>query len=228
MKQIVTETIILRRTDYGEADRILTLLTPTEGKVQAIAKGVRKSRSKLAGGVELFSISDISFILGKSEIKTITSTRLKRHFGNIVKELDRSGIGFEMLKVIDKTVKDQPERDYFQLLGDSLALLDNLQNQSVLVALWFYLHLLRLEGHAPNLKTTPQGETLDSGHNFNFDTESMAFTTSKQGRFTPDHIKLLRLLIGHRSAVVERINSSSDLAEDDLQLIRSLQAFHRT
>lgn len=48
--QQVTDAIILTRTDYGEADRIITLLTPGHGKLRLIAKGVRRIRSKLAGG----------------------------------------------------------------------------------------------------------------------------------------------------------------------------------
>jgi DNA repair protein RecO (recombination protein O) len=57
MKTIVTKGIVLTRTDYGEADRILHFLTPDQGKIAGIAKGVRKSKSKLAGGIELFSVS---------------------------------------------------------------------------------------------------------------------------------------------------------------------------
>ena len=56
-----TLTIVLRRTDFGEADRILTLLTP-EGKKTAIARGVRKPKSKLAGGIELFSLNEVVLI----------------------------------------------------------------------------------------------------------------------------------------------------------------------
>lgn len=48
-----TRAIVLRRTNYGETDRILNLLTP-EGKKSVLAKGVRREKSKLAGGIELF------------------------------------------------------------------------------------------------------------------------------------------------------------------------------
>jgi len=51
MKRINTHGIVLARTDFGEADRILTFLTPDNGKVKAIAKGVRKQKSKMAGGI---------------------------------------------------------------------------------------------------------------------------------------------------------------------------------
>ena len=54
-----TQAIILRRTNYGESDRILTLLTP-EGKFSVLARGARKEKSRLAGGIELFSVSDVT------------------------------------------------------------------------------------------------------------------------------------------------------------------------
>ena len=51
MKQFISTGIVLARTDFGEADRILTMLSPDFGKLHLIAKGVRKERSKLAGGI---------------------------------------------------------------------------------------------------------------------------------------------------------------------------------
>jgi len=53
MKITKTKAIVLRRTNYGEADRIIQFITPV-GKISAIAKGVRREKSRLAGGIELF------------------------------------------------------------------------------------------------------------------------------------------------------------------------------
>jgi DNA repair protein RecO (recombination protein O) len=85
MNQIITTAIILRRTDFGEADRILTLITPDHGKIRLMAKGVRRPKSKLAGGIELFSVSKISYIKGRSEIGTLVSAQLNTHYGTIVR-----------------------------------------------------------------------------------------------------------------------------------------------
>src|SRR5581483_3542398 len=112
MRQFRTQAIILNRTDYGEADRIISFLTPDHGKLKAIAKGVRKSKSKLAGGIELFSVSDISFIPGRKEISTVVSTRLIKHYGHIVKDLNRTNTGYALIKRLDKATEDAPETDY--------------------------------------------------------------------------------------------------------------------
>ena len=65
MQVFKTEAIMLRRTNYGEADRIISFITPDRGKLSAIAKGVRKPKSKLAGGLELFAASDITIAEGR-------------------------------------------------------------------------------------------------------------------------------------------------------------------
>src|SRR3954468_11171776 len=119
MQKFKTQGIILNRTEYGEADRILTFLTANHGKVKAIAKGVRKLKSKLAGGIELFSISDLSFIVGSGEINTLASSRLVTHYGGIVKNLDRTNLGYEFIKIIDRATEDKPEPGYFDLLNQA-------------------------------------------------------------------------------------------------------------
>lgn len=64
MKTTRTRAIVLRRTNYGEADRILQLITP-EGRQSVMARGVRREKSKLAGGIELFAVSDV--VLGEGK-----------------------------------------------------------------------------------------------------------------------------------------------------------------
>ncbi|HMM62356.1 MAG TPA: DNA repair protein RecO, partial [Candidatus Saccharibacteria bacterium] len=87
-----TRAIVLRRTNYGEADRILQLLTP-DGKRSVMARGVRREKSKLAGGIELFAISDVVIGEGKGELGVLTSSRLVQFYGNILKDFDRMQFG---------------------------------------------------------------------------------------------------------------------------------------
>ena len=79
MNRYQTEGIILKRVDFKEADRIITFITPDKGKIGAIAKGVRKPKSKLAGGIELLTISDLGLIRGKGDLDQLISTRIKTH-----------------------------------------------------------------------------------------------------------------------------------------------------
>ena len=79
MNQLTTQGIVLRRTDFGEADRILTVLTPANGKLSLMARGARRSKSKLAGGIELFSTSDLVYIQGKSDLGGLFVFRVRGH-----------------------------------------------------------------------------------------------------------------------------------------------------
>ena len=100
-----TQCIVLLRVDYGEADRIVTVLTPDVGKLTLMAKGVRKVKSKLAGGIELFSTSEITYLPGRGSIATLVSTRLDTHYGTIVSDINRTMLGYELIKLLDKTTE---------------------------------------------------------------------------------------------------------------------------
>ena len=80
---IKTKALVLRRTNYGEADRIVNFITP-EGKISAIAKGVRKEKSKLAGGMELFSLIQINIHQGKNEMGVVTSAKMLKFYSALL------------------------------------------------------------------------------------------------------------------------------------------------
>ncbi|MGH7241239.1 MAG: DNA repair protein RecO, partial [Candidatus Saccharimonadales bacterium] len=188
--------IILKRTDYGEADRILTVLTPDHGKLRLMAKGVRRVKSKLAGGIELFSVSHITYIPGRAEIGTLVSTRLDKHYGSIIKDIERVQLGYELIKQLDKTTEDEVEPIYFDLLQQSFEALDDAQVSVTITKLWFFAQLLRLGGHEPNLQTDTAGQRLEANKAYNFDIEAMTFTAHTSGRYKAADIKFLRLLFG--------------------------------
>ncbi|HEX5744061.1 MAG TPA: DNA repair protein RecO [Candidatus Saccharimonadales bacterium] len=212
MNSIRTRGIVLKRTDYGEADRIVTMLTPDQGKLRLMARGVRKPKAKLAGGIELFSVSDLSFIRGRGEIGTLISARLDRHYGKIVNDIDRVQLGYELMKLLDKATEDEPEEAYFYLMEQALRALDDEKISLDLVRAWFGAHMLRLAGHAPNLKTTAAGGALSESDRYVFDFDHMAFEPKPSGRFGPADIKFLRLLFsGHAPAALSRVDSLDGL-----------------
>jgi len=195
MRQIVTKGIVLARTDYGEADRILTVLTPDQGKVRLMAKGVRKVKSKLAGGIELFSVSLITYIPGRKDISTLVSTRLEKHYGGIISDIDRTMLGYELLKRINTSTEDEPGGEYFLLLQRGLAALDAGLALG-LVEAWFDAQLLTLAGQQPNLQSDQRQQPLSGDATYVFDYATMCFLAQPDGPYTPEHIKVLRLLFG--------------------------------
>ncbi len=221
----LTLGIVLNRTDFGEADRILTILTPTDGKLRLMAKGVRRIKSKLAGGIELFSVSELSFMSGKGEIGTLVSTRLQVHFGNIVNNIERTMFGYELLKRLNRVIEDAAGPEYFELLKTSLQALNEPDLSLDILEAWFHAQLLKLAGHQPNLRTDPQGQRLRSDESYNFDMERMAFTADTSGRFQARHIKLMRLLFGlAQPEPLQQVEGMAQVMTASGQLINSL--FH--
>jgi DNA repair protein RecO (recombination protein O) len=208
VNQIRSKAIILSRTDFGEADRILTLLTPEAGKLRLMAKGVRKIKSRLAGGIELFSVSDITFIRGRGDIGTLISARLDRHYGEIVRQIDRVQLGYEVIKKVNKATEDAPEAAYFDLLDCCFSALNTPTINAQLIDVWFQAQLLILAGHTPNLRTTANNLPLTADRLYGFDDATMCFAGSPNGPYSANHIKMIRLLFGpHQPAAINTIGN---------------------
>lgn len=224
MKQLTTTGIVLKRINYGEADRILTIITPDQGKISVIAKGVRKSTSKLAGGIELLSISDLTFIPGRREVGTLVSTRLVKHFGAIVKDLERTSLAYELLKQIDSHTEADCEVGYYNVLAETLEALHD-GDDCVLVESWFYMQLLGLMGHTPNLTTDTQDTPLAANKHYNFDTAAAAFVVTDGGRYSDRHIKALRLLTTQHLAVLRKVQGLQPLLPEGKGLLKQFFAY---
>jgi len=226
-QQIVTKGIVLSRIDYGEADRILTILTPDNGKLSMMARGVRKSKSKLAGGIELFSTSDITYISGRGELGTLISSRLIKYYENIVSDIERVQLGYELIKLLNKATEDSPESEYFELLEQSFIALNDKSVSIELIRIWFHSHLLRMAGHTPNLRTDTNDDKLAIDNNYNFDPEAMTFTKHEQGSFSASHIKTLRLLFdGHTLVSLNRVTGLAESLSDISSLVKSMLTTH--
>lgn len=226
MKHQKTTGIILARTDYGEADRILTVLTPDRGKLRLMARGVRKIKSKLAGGIELFSTSHVTYIEGKGELGTLISTRLIRHYGRIVDNLERVQLGYDLIRLLNRATEDHPEAEYYQLLEQTFAALDSPDLDLELIRAWFLAQMLRLSGHTPNLTTDSDNQPLSTDASYQFDLEAMCFNPAPgraRGKYTADHIKVLRLLFGNHAPVnLAKVQGMAELLPDVVPFIRSI------
>lgn len=222
--QIRTKAVVLRRTNYGEADRILQLLTPDNGKVSVIAKGVRREKSKLAGGIELFAICDVTIIPGKGEMGTLTGARLDTYFAQILKEYERMQFAYEVIKQVGKATEMVSEPAFFDLIEGSFRALNDLEVDARLTETWFWLQLAILLGVGLNLSTDTNGMKLVEDTNYEFDIAESSFVHRPNGRFTTDHIKVLRLLSAQSPKVAAHVNGIRDLMNDCLWLARQASA----
>lgn len=220
MKPVRSKAIVLRRTNYGEADRILQLLTPDHGKVSVIAKSARREKSKLAGGIELFAICDITFLPGKGEMGTLTGARLDTFFAHILDNYDRLQLGYEAIKQIGKVAETVDEPAFFELLRVTFESLNDDEINDKVVEGWFWLQLAILMGVGMNLSTDINGMKLVEESRYNFEAPESAFVYSENGRFTTEHIKLLRLLSAQPPRVAQQVKGIEDLIVDCVWLAR--------
>jgi len=146
-----TEAIIIRKTKLGEADRILSLYTPHLGKIQAVAKGVRRPRSKMAGHLELLTHSQIPLARGRN-LDTVTGSQTINSFLPLKSDLWLTSCALYVTELIDQFTADHIENyPLFQLL---LATLHRLcqGGDNDLVLRYFELHLLEEVGYRPQLQ----------------------------------------------------------------------------
>jgi len=226
MNQYVTTGIVIKRVNYGEADRIITFLTPRRGKVRGIAKGVRREKSKLAGGIELFSESDLTLIKGRGEIDTIISTRLKVHYDSIVGDLVRTGAGYDFLGIVDAVTEDNYEENYYSLISMAFKFLNVKTLDAELTRCWFYTRLLDITGYTPELKLDVNDEPLREDENYLFDFSAGRFQLSQSEGFSTDVIKLMRLLQKHTPAQIDRVGGTKEALPAAAQILSRLAEYY--
>ncbi len=146
-----TEAIILKKTKLGEADRILTLYTPHLGKIQAVAKGVRRSRSKLSGHLEMLTHSMVSLARGRN-LDTVTGSQTINSFLPLKSDLQLASYALYVTELVHQFTADHIENyPLFRLLLETMHRLGQGGNQE-LVRRYFELHLLSEVGYQPQLQ----------------------------------------------------------------------------
>lgn len=151
MRDYKTEGIIIRVRDYKEADRIITVFTRDYGKVQAIAKGCRKQKSRKRGIIQLFTYGDFAFYRGRT-LDTVTQCEGKESFGVLREDLDRMAYGAYLAELLDGLVPSgEPHEDVFCLTLVCLHLLT--VEDPELVTRAFEIRLMSLLGYRPHLES---------------------------------------------------------------------------
>ena len=201
---IRTKAIVLRRTNFGEADRILNFLTE-QGVIAAIAKGVRKEKSKLAGSVELFTVSDITLHKGlNNKLCVLTSAKMLEHYDQIVYKLPELELAGMIMKKIARFAETSTGSEYFDLLHQILAALDAGVNPE-LVETWFWFNLAKVNGEQTNLVKDTEGKDLDSFKTYVWDSTESALREQLGGNVGAEEIKLMRLMLSSSLKVNSRV-----------------------
>jgi DNA repair protein RecO (recombination protein O) len=217
------EAIVLKRSDYGEADRLLTLYTPDLGKIRAIAKGARKPSSRKSGHVELFTHSALLLAKGRN-LDIVTQADTLDAFLPLRENLERLGFAYYLAELVDQfaeegdvssravpgdnsAVENQP---LFDLLLHSLAWLGEGTTEPALLARFFELHLLMYVGYRPQLfKCVNCGKVLEPVDNY--------FSADGGGVIDPDCVTTQREMMYEHARDVQPISLNA------LKVLRYLQ-----
>jgi DNA repair protein RecO (recombination protein O) len=225
-----TTAIVIGRTNFGEADRVIRFLTPDRGKVSAVAKGVRKIKSRSGGHLELFGEVALMCASGRN-LDTITSAQLLWYPHKLVGDYGRLELAFLMARATDRLVEPGlPAPALYDVVREGLEALDNGEVGPV-VELWFKLRLLSTLGYRPDLG----GCIVCSMHS---DAASYYFSPERGGIVcaadadaldTPMsalQIKFWRLLCDYTYGTIAHVIDAASLATDTLPLCDAFYKHH--
>jgi DNA repair protein RecO (recombination protein O) len=156
--------VALRHYKLGEADRIIVFMTAGHGKVRAVAKGVRKTKSRFGSRLEPPTNVNLLFYEGRGELDIVSQAEAIDHFRPIRDDLARMTDAMSMLEVVDQSAQErQPDARMYQMLVAALRTLSDREERSPLLVAAFYWKLLSMEGFGPILERCASCDAPASG-----------------------------------------------------------------
>ena len=220
MKLVTTPALVLRRINYAEADRIITVLSETNGRINLIAKGSRRLKSRLAGGIEPLSLNEITFSSTKKELNVLTAAQMIQAYPNLLADFNRNQQAHRFMFWLYRHIEPMAGQEYFPVFLAALRLLEAQQSDQ-LAFCYFYLRIFDLYGASFQLVVDKNNRPLASAAAYSFDSSSLSFYDDPKGVYRQDHIKLMRLLLSVDWQVLLRIKVAKGLIDAIAQLIKN-------
>ena len=191
--------IVLRTHKLGEADRIITFMTERHGKVRAVAKGVRKTKSKFGARLEPTSHVALQLYEGR-ELDIVTQAESVDHFKAIREDLDRISHAVTMLEATDQlSLEREPNADLYRMLLGALRAVD--ARNSALVVAGFHWKVLALEGFRPQVESCVVCDEPEGLVAFDPTEGGLLCAEHRRGtRVSPEAVELLQQILGGRLA----------------------------
>lgn len=219
---VVKKAIVFKRINYGEADRIITILSSEGKKITLHAKGVRKVKSKLAGSIEPFGIFEATYLPPKTNsMGTLISARLLYWPKNILKDSKRITLLYELLKITNQNLLDESSPDFFNLLNDLIINLDNENINLSKVKNWYMANFIRLNGITPNLIKDDLNNNLKETEVYDFDFDKMCFYLGN--KYDKNFIKYLRIIFNqNKSELIYNLNTEKSLDDSITEVLNCM------
>jgi DNA repair protein RecO (recombination protein O) len=214
--------IILRRTNIGEADRILTIYTKEFGKIKAIAKGVRKINSRLAGNLEPYSMGEFMFHEGKTFETVIEAANIENNFC-LSKDCKNFATAHYFGELIDKlTEENEKQPELFEIFRAAVSRLTG-EESNVLVP-FFEIKILDRLGFRPQVYYCLhcRKKLLDEQNYFSAEGGGVVCSSCKTGhlpKISVDVIKVFRLIIESDISLVDRLKVEPEIIDEMKKII---------
>lgn len=182
-KTYTTDVICLRAYDFGEADKILHLYSSEHGRISAIAKGVKKAKSKLAGACELLNLSEVQLSKGKN-LDLLCQYQPRETFVGIRSDLLKLAYALLFSELVNLTAGEADSHLIFAELKNALHLLDQADEKHVMpLGIEYQLALLHAEGYHPILDTCIfSGQALEPDATFYCFSAQLGGVTNPAGK----------------------------------------------
>ncbi len=150
VRSYTVSAVVIRQRELGEVDRILVLYTHERGKLSAVAKGIKRPRSKLAGSLQLFSQAEVHLAAGRS-LDVVTQARAANSFYHLREDMARYTHACYVAELLDAlTEEGLPDASSYELLVKTLSVLDG-GGDPVTLTHAFELKVLGMLGYGPEL-----------------------------------------------------------------------------
>jgi DNA repair protein RecO (recombination protein O) len=139
--RLATKGFVFKKEDIGEADRFFSVFTEDFGRINVLARAIKKGSSKLKSQIDIFSLVDIEFVQGRSK-KTLTDAMAFHKFGKIIDSPKRFEVANRIAMAIDETVRDQEKDMQLLLLIEKTFNILNSENLKAIQCDYLYYYFL--------------------------------------------------------------------------------------
>ncbi len=147
-----TPAILLRRTEYGDHDLILTFFTPENGKLSVMAKSAKKSIKRFAGLLESFSVLQLVCTNGRGKLPVLQEAALEKAFFNIRSNIRKTAYACYWAELISEwSEEDHKQHEIYRLFHHVLDKLDNGETSENILSILFQMRFMSVSGFCPNL-----------------------------------------------------------------------------
>ena len=208
--------IILKRSNFGEADRLLTIFTEGKGKIKVIAKGVRKQNSRLGGHLELFCLTNLVIAEGRN-LDIVTEAEIIESYINVRNNLEKANATYYLAEIVDKlTAEYESHDDVFNLLKITIDRIN--ENKKNLSLPYFEINLLKSIGYEPELGKCLKCQKAPEPKDNSFDLAEGGLVCGNCGGFaekiSDEAVKILRLFLSAEISILDRLKLGASLVEE--------------